>query len=161
MREATRGDTAELWRVRYAVRENTLPFGRIPDIELHEQIEVTGRGWVIEKPGEPASAQAPTLMGFAIANARNGNIWALFVDPEHAGQGHGRRLHDTMLAWMWAQGLNKVWLTTTPGTRAEAFYRRAGWQSMGKTHDAEEAELRFEMARPTDVGQHLARHPAA
>ena len=134
LRQALRSDVAELWRVRYAVRENRLTPGRISDAELIAQIESSGRGWVIENQGK--------LLGFAIGNAENGNIWALFVDPDHAGQGHGRRLHDAMLDWLWSRGLQRLWLSTTPGTRAEAFYRRAGWQDCGLTTGG---ELRFEI----------------
>jgi GNAT superfamily N-acetyltransferase len=65
-------------------------------------------------------------VAFAIGNATYGNIWALFVDPAHERRGHGRRLHDAMVAWLWSQGLRKLWLTTEPGTRAERFYTEAG-----------------------------------
>ena len=44
LRQATRDDVAGLWRVRYAVTENTLTPGRIGDDELVDQIERTGRG---------------------------------------------------------------------------------------------------------------------
>ena len=67
LRQATREDAAGIWRVRYAVRENRLSRpGSITDDDLFEAIETSGRGWVVIDDGE--------VVGFAIGNARNGNI---------------------------------------------------------------------------------------
>jgi GNAT superfamily N-acetyltransferase len=137
LRLATLDDTAELWRVRYAVTENTLTPGRIADTELHAYLQDYGRGWVIElAPGR--------IAGFAIGDARDGNIWAMFVDPALHGQGHGRVLHDVMVNWLFAQGLKRLNLGTAPNSRAEAFYRRAGWQSTDEGLDAH-GDKRFEL----------------
>ena len=84
-------------------------------------------------------------MGFAIGNAETGNIWALFVDPEHEGRGHGRALHDAMVEWLFARGLAHLWLGTEPGTRAERFYRAAGWRCTGK---AANGEALYELSSP-------------
>jgi GNAT superfamily N-acetyltransferase len=137
LRQAQRDDVAAIQRVRHAVRENILTSSVITDAEVVEHLEALGRGWVIEVDGE--------IRAFAIGNARNGNVWALFVEHGHEGCGHGRRLHDTMLAWLWSQGLQRLWLTTGPDTRAERFYRAAGWQDMGLTN---RGEIRFEIGRP-------------
>src|SRR5687767_14640616 len=56
-----------------------------------------------------------------------------------------RRLHDVMMEWFFAAGAERVWLTTTPETRAEKFYAAAGWQPTGS---AANGERRFEMFRP-------------
>ena len=84
------------------------------------------------------------VVAFAIGNAVTGNIWALFVRPEYEGRGHGRQLHDTMVSWLWAAGLDRLWLTTEPGTRAQRFYEVAGWRLTGTT---ERGELRYELPR--------------
>ena len=47
-----------------------------------------------------------------------------------------------MLNWFFEQTKNTVWLGTSPGTRAENFYRRAGWVEVG-THG--KGEIKFEM----------------
>jgi GNAT superfamily N-acetyltransferase len=113
LRQATRDDTAELWRVRYAVTENTLTPGRISDAELHAYLEDYGRGWVVElAPGR--------IAGFSIGDARDGHIWAMFVDPPLHGQGHGRVLHDVMVNWLFEQGHQRLDLGTMPNSRAEA-----------------------------------------
>ena len=137
LRQATRADSAGIWRVRYAVTENTLPPGIIGDADLRREIEDTGRGWVVVDA-------ADEVLAFAIGNAQSGNIWALFVAPEAQGRGHGQRLHDTMLDWLWAQGLQRLWLTTGPETRARRFYEKNGWRDAGRT---EKGEILFEQRR--------------
>ena len=120
-------------RVRHAVRENRLVSTVISDEDVRAAIEDTGRGWVAEEGGE--------IVGFAVGNSRTGNIWALFVDPACEGRGIGRALHDAMIEWLWAQGLEKLWLSTEPGTRAQRFYESAGWQPVGTTPGG---EIKFE-----------------
>jgi GNAT superfamily N-acetyltransferase len=140
LRQATRADIPGMSRVRYAVRENTAPVGGISEEWVRAEIEETGRGWVVDVNGE--------VVAFAIGNlgdGHTGSIWALFVDPLHEGRGYGRRLQDEMLAWLWAQGLQQLWLTTTPGTRAARFYEASGWRCIGA---AAKGEIRFEMTRP-------------
>lgn len=137
LRQATREDIAPLWIVRYAVRENTLRPGLIDDEDVRREIEDTGRGWVVEDDGR--------IVAFAIGNAQSGNIWALFVHPDAAGCGHGSRLHDAMVAWLWEQGLQQLWLTTGATTRARAFYEHRGWREAGIT---DKGEVRYALERP-------------
>ena len=92
-------------RVRLAVRENRLT-SRSTEEDYIPAIEETGRGWVVEVDGG--------VVGFAVGNAATGNVWALFVEPAHEGQGHGRRLHDAMVEWLFSRGLERLWLSTIP-----------------------------------------------
>lgn len=133
LRPATRDDVAGMQRVRHAVKENRLVSRVIADAEVVDAIERTGRGWVVEAGGE--------VVAFAIGNAVDGSVWALFVDPLHEGRGYGRQLHDVMVEWLHARGHARLWLTTDPGTRAQRFYARAGWLSRGLQDNG---ELRFE-----------------
>ena len=123
MRQAVRADVPGMQRVRHSVVENRLVSRIISDEDVITAIEDTGRGWVVECDGQ--------VIAFAIGNAMTGNIWALFVEPAHEGAGHGRRLHDQMVDWLWSRGLDRLWLTTEPNTRAQRFYEKAGWQSGG------------------------------
>ncbi len=129
LRQAVRADVREIQRVRHAVKENRLTSRVIPDEEVVAAIEATGKGWVVEVDGR--------IVGFAIGNAETGNIWALFVEPEYEAQGHGRRLHDEMVSWLWSLGLQRLWLTTGQQTRAQRFYEVAGWRSAGVLPDGE------------------------
>ena len=134
LRQAEARDISALQRVRASVRENRLVSTVITDDDVRRAIEETGRGWVVEADGE--------VVAFAIGNATDGNVWALFVHPDHERRGHGRRLHDAMVAWLWSRGLERLWLTTQPGTRAEKFYAAAGWVRTGL---ASRGEVRFEL----------------
>jgi GNAT superfamily N-acetyltransferase len=123
LRQAARADVPGMQRVRHAVKENRLVSRVIADDEVIDAIERSGRGWVVSDKGE--------VVAFAIGNAVDGNIWALFVDPPHEGRGFGRQLHDVMVEWLHWRGLARLWLTTDPGTRAQRFYERAGWVDRG------------------------------
>ena len=123
-------------RVRTSVRENRLVSAVISEADYVEHIEQRGRGWVIEVAGE--------LVAFAVADVRNGSIWALFVDPRFEGRGCGRQLLDSSVAWLWEQGLESLWLTTAPDTRAQRFYEAAGWRVAARTASG---EVRLELHR--------------
>jgi GNAT superfamily N-acetyltransferase len=133
LRQAVSSDVAEIQRIRHSVRENRLVSTSISDDQVREAIETTGRGWVIEHERE--------VVAFAIGNAENGNIWALFVHPDHERRGYGRLLHDAMVEWLFSRGLERLWLTTDPHTRAQRFYETAGWKCVGSTAGG---ELRYE-----------------
>ena len=79
LRRAVRADVDQIQRVRHSVKENRLTSTVISVEEIIVAIERTGRGWVIEVDGK--------IIGFAIGNAHSGNIWALFVEPDHEAQG--------------------------------------------------------------------------
>ena len=140
VRQATASDVAGMHRVRTSVLENRLVSLVLTEQDYRSAIVETGRGWVIERDG--------AIVGFAVGNATDGNVWALFVEPGHEGRGYGRLLHDTMVAWLWDRGLGTLWLTTARDTRAERFYRRAGWRYAGA---ASGSEIRFELERPGNL----------
>lgn len=143
LRQAVASDISGIQRVRRSVRENRLLSTVIADAQVRDAIENTGRGWVVESDGE--------VVAFAVGNATNGNIWALFVHPDHERRGHGRLLHDTMVEWLRGQGLERLWLTTEPGTRAQRFYEKAGWELQGRT---ESGELRYERSTRVVPSRH-------
>ena len=137
LRQATESDIPAMHRVRLAVRENTLSDPhRITVAEYAAALEDSGRTWVIEMDGE--------VVAFA-TGYKTGNIWALFVHPDHEGRGYGKTLHSTMIAWLWSLGLSALWLTTAPGSRAERFYISQGWLPCGIVSSG---ELRLELAAP-------------
>ena len=136
LRAARAADIPAIQRVRASVRENRLISTIITAEDVRSAIEDRGHGWVVEKDGE--------VVAFAIGDAITGNVWALFVCPEHEGHGYGKQLHDTMVNWLWAAGLDRLWLTTEPGTRAQRFYEAAGWLLTGTT---DRGELQYELPR--------------
>ncbi|MCC7142326.1 MAG: GNAT family N-acetyltransferase [Candidatus Eisenbacteria bacterium] len=129
IRVATRDDVPGMHRVRLAVRENRLTSAAITEDDYAPEIERTGRGWVTVQDGR--------VCGFAVGNRETGNVWALFVNPGDEGRGIGRQLHDVMIAWLFSEGLERLWLSTDPGTRAQRFYERAGWKFVRMLEDGE------------------------
>lgn len=135
IREAQLVDIAPMSVVRLAVKENILSNPTLVTYDDYvDHLSRRGKGWVAEV--------ANHLVGFVIVDLLGCNLWALFVDPAYEGQGIGRALHDTMLAWYFQQTTDSLGLGTGRGTRAAAFYRSAGWRDMGLK---ENGEVRFEM----------------
>lgn len=140
IREATSDDIPAMHRIRLSVQENRLTDTTWLTPAVYEAcLKDAGKAntWVAQVDGEVA--------GFATARVQEGDIWALFVHPAHEGQGIGRALLDTAVGWLFERGLDEVILATGPGTRADAFYRRAGWRR-GET--LENGDVRFRLARP-------------
>lgn len=136
-REATLEDIPDIQLVRNSVKENILSDPtRVTNHDVAHYLTNRGKGWVCDNKGE--------IVGFAIADLEENNIWALFIKPEYEGFGIGKALQLKMLDWYFSCGKDHLWLSTEPGTRAERFYRRSGWEHTGKHGDY---ELKFEMTR--------------
>ena len=142
IREAQLADIAPMSAVRLAVKENVLSDpALVTYADYVDHLARRGKGWVAEVAGR--------IVGFAIVDVLNHNVWALFVHPDCEGRGIGRALHDTLLAWYFQQTPTPLGLGTEPGTRAAAFYRKAGWRDLGLQQDG---EVRFEKSRPEQCG---------
>jgi GNAT superfamily N-acetyltransferase len=138
-RQAETIDIPQIQNVRHAVKENALSDpGLVTDTDCAEFLEKRGKGWVCEEEHE--------IVGFGIADLEDYNIWALFVRPDFEHQGIGKKLHSMMLDWYFSKTKEKVWLGTAPHTRAEVFYRKAGWKENG-LHG--KGEIKFEMEYAT------------
>lgn len=135
IRPAEIADIKQIQIVRNSVTENSLSNPNlVTDKDYEEFLTVRGKGWVCEIDNE--------IVGFSIVDLKDHNIWALFLKPEFEKKGVGKTLHDIMLNWYFEQTKTKVWLGTSPNTRAEVFYRNAGWKEIGK-HG--KYEIKFEM----------------
>ncbi len=135
IRQAEIRDIQQIQIVRNAVKENTLSDpSLVSDEDCREFITDRGKGWVCEINHE--------IVGFAIADMKENNVWALFIHPAFEKKGIGKQLHDCMLDWYFTQTTDLLWLGTSPNTRAEMFYRKAGWKEAGKHGNN---EIKFEM----------------
>lgn len=135
LREARQDDIPQIMDVRLAVKENTLSDpNQVTAADCTDYMFRRGKGWVC--------AFEDKVAGFAVADLQENNVWALFVHPDHAEKGIGKRLHKTMLDWYFSQTETTLWLGTDPGTRAEGFYKKLGWKEVGKRDNG---ELRLEM----------------
>lgn len=134
-RRATFQDIPRLMEIRFAVQENRLAD---PDsVTAADCAGVVERGlfWVVEDHGH--------VVGFSACDDRDGTIWALFIDPAHQGRGLGADLLALACRDLAAKGYATARLSTDPGTRADRFYRRHGWEPQGLNDDG---ELRFARA---------------
>lgn len=130
-------DIEQIHVVRNAVSENKLSNpGLITYKDYLEFLTVRGKGWVCEIDQR--------IVGFAIVDLLDENIWALFLLPGVEGKGIGRKLQDLMLNWYFSNDKDRVWLGTSPDTRAARFYRESGWKEIGMNG---EKEIKFEMTR--------------
>jgi GNAT superfamily N-acetyltransferase len=134
-REANISDIPGMMKVRMSVKENVL---NNPDLvtekDCEDYLTVYGKGWVCEMNN--------SIVGFSIVGLKQNNIWALFVDPEFERKGIGKKLHDLMMDWYFSRTKETVWLGTSPNTRAETFYQKAGWVKVGVVN---KGETKFEM----------------
>lgn len=135
IREAKIADIKQIQIVRNSVTENTLSNPDLVTDEIcQEYISIRGKGWVCEINCE--------IVGFAIVDLKENNIWALFINPKFEKKGIGKQLQKTMLDWYFTQTKETIWLGTGFNTRAEQFYRKSGWTETGTNGPT---EIKFEM----------------
>ena len=136
LREANSNDIDGLSVVRMSVKENVLNNPALVTREDYENYLTThGKGWLCEIDNE--------IVGFAIVDTVENNIWALFVKPGFDKMGIGKALHKVMMDWYFNHTGKTVWLGTAPNTRAAEFYIRQGWNVVGMLGN----EIKFEMSK--------------
>jgi len=127
IRQITDADVAGLFPVRVATRENALSLEELAGFGITEE-SVRGmleadshRGWLWEEAGR--------IVGFAMGNRENGEMWVIALLPAFEGRGIGAQLITRVEDWLWSEGWSEIWLTTDidPALRAYGFYRKQGW----------------------------------
>ena len=105
-----------------------------------------------------------TVIGFASVGpardgTRTGELYAINIDPDRWGSGHGRRLLEAAEAELSAVGYDEVVLWVVPGNqRARRFYESAGWVNDGAERTQEilgviVPEIRYRRALPQGTGE--------
>ena len=84
-------------------------------------LQESHRGWLCESDSR--------VVGFAMGNKSNGEMWVIAVLKEYEGHGVGKRLLSLVEDWLFTEGWKEMWLTTDPDEtiRAVGFYRHLGW----------------------------------
>ena len=122
IRRARLDDRPRITEIRLAVRENRLTDpSRVTDADYL---------WFSENPGIWVWEEDGHILGFSAADTRDGTIWALFIDPGHEGRGIGRALLAKACDVLREAGHRIATLGTEPGSRADRFYRQAGWTAL-------------------------------
>lgn len=145
VRLATVADVPALFAVRTSVRENHLDLAQLAErgVTPASVAAAIASGdvpaWVVEEGG--------AVLGFSMADARTGTVFALFVRPDAEGRGVGRALLAATEAFLFAAGWGTIWLETgmEPHNRAHRVYRAAGWTLVGP---ADHGDVRYEKRRP-------------
>jgi GNAT superfamily N-acetyltransferase len=82
-----------------------------------------------------------------------GELYAIYLDPEVASTGTGRRLHDAGVGWLAAEGWTRALLwVLRDNVRARRFYELCGWHADGHTTTVSRSalvdldEVRYERA---------------
>ncbi len=83
IREAQIEDIKRIQIVRHSVKENVLSNPNlVTDVNCEEYITLRGKGWVCEIDN--------VIVGFAIADLKENNLWALFLRPEYEKKESGK-----------------------------------------------------------------------
>ncbi len=129
IREMLPTDVPAAHAIRLRVRENRLSDPSvITEKDYHDFMARDTKSWVCEMDD--------VMAGFVMVDVEKRNLWALFVAPEHEFKGVGKALHEAMLIWYFKRA-DRIKLSTAPTTRAEMFYRKAGYSSIGTTKTGE------------------------
>ena len=149
IRRAEVGDIAGIFSVRTRVVDNHMTVSELAEIgvtptSLPAMLEGAGCGWV--------AFEGASLVAFAMANAPQSTIFALFVLPAYENRGLGRRLMHEAEQWLCSQGCTQIWLETDANAqvRANGFYRHLGWQACERT-EAGDRVFRKDLGRHTSA----------
>jgi GNAT superfamily N-acetyltransferase len=129
LRPATRADLPRMHQVRHGTAEN-----RLTNPALVTGAEVA---WYMGEAIFLVSEDETGVQGFTCVNHQTGYVWALFVIDGAQGRGHGTALLNAAMARLRQAGHRQAFLTTGPGTKAQAFYRSKGWQPTGVNLDGD------------------------
>ena len=140
IRLAEQADIPAIFAIRTSVRENHLShqqlteMGITPDA-IRQAMEAAPCVWVAEVEG--------VTVGFSMADAEDGCVFAAFVLSEFEGLGLGRSLMARAEDFLF-QHHPSIWLETAENSRASGFYRNLGWQAVA---NLPEGDIRFEKSR--------------
>jgi GNAT superfamily N-acetyltransferase len=140
IREATEDDIPAIFSVRTSVRENHLSVEQMAEFGItHEVI----RSAIRKEPCIWVAVAGDRIVGFAMGQADDACLFALFVRPKWERHGIGTRLLARAEAFLFRRH-HSIWLRTDGSSRAAAFYEKLGWNRM----EVQDGETRFEKHRP-------------
>lgn len=155
IRLATLADVEALFEVRTSVRENHQSRAELATIgvtpeSIAEMLGSSSRAWLAEADGQ--------AVAFAMADAGQATIFAMFVRPGYEGRGLGRALMREAEGWLFSQACQEIWLLTggDPSLRAHGFYVHLGWASAGPQEDG---QIKYVKAGPRGLSSSAPPSP--
>jgi len=141
IRSARAADIAAIFTIRTTVKENHLSLAQLTEMGITqdavlEMIALPDCVWVADIDG--------LVAGFAMADAEEGSVFALFVLPEYEGKGVGKQLMDKAEAALFVHH-PLLWLETDSQSRAAEFYQRRGWEAVAQLSGSDK---RYQKQRP-------------
>ena len=150
IRDATPADAHALaavqvasWRAAYRtlMPDEVLAGLSVPDLEQVWSARLTPRpprtGVVVATDGRQIvgfASAGPPLDPTDRADPTSGDLYTLYLDPDHWGHGLGAPLHAAALDHLVANGFTHAGLWVLDGNqRALRFYLRHGWSDTGRT----------------------------
>ncbi|VFR41428.1 Histone acetyltransferase HPA2 and related acetyltransferases [plant metagenome] len=140
IRVAQQADIADIFDVRGSVRENPLSIEELAALGITEN---SVADMIAAEPCAWVAQAGARIVGFAMADADTGGVFALFVRPEWEVQGLGSLLLRKAEAFLFSRHA-VLWLETDSRSRASPFYQRRGWQA---TRTLAGTDVRFEKRR--------------
>ena len=149
VRIAQQDDVETLFEIRtsvienYQSREEIAALGITP-ASVAQMLQTDCCAWIAELDDQP--------IGFSLANKTEETIVGMFVLPDFEGRGAGRQLMQAAEGWLWASGIQQIWLVTgnDPTLRAYGFYLHLGWHPVGVEADGNFAgEMKFIKTLPS------------
>lgn len=130
-----------VFHIRTSVRENHLSLEQMATMgitpeAIREAIAAEPCAWLAEADGK--------AVGFAMVDAEEGCVFAVFILPEWEGRGLGRRLMAEAEASLFRRH-ETIWLETDGRSRASGFYTHLCWKP---AVNYENGDVRFEKKRP-------------
>jgi GNAT superfamily N-acetyltransferase len=135
-RKLGREDIASVYEIRFSVTENLIHAHQIKYLCREQLLEDIGQGggWMCLFNGEKVGFSLGLFVPGAV-------VAALFVVPEHQGRGIGKRLLRLATTWLNERGAHRIMLETDPGSKADLFYQRQGWQRGELTKEGVQVEF--------------------
>lgn len=117
-------DIETIFAIRTSVRDNHMTREQLAALDITEdnirsRLAAAPCLWIAEDEGK--------ALGFSMADPQEGSLFALFVSPQHEGQGLGTQLLTQAEAFLFAEH-ERIWLETNGQSRAAQFLIRRGWQ---------------------------------
>jgi ribosomal protein S18 acetylase RimI-like enzyme len=155
IRRANRNDATEIGRVYVETWQSTYA-GILPDTMLAQMSDVRQAAWWRRALGEPGEARGifvaedtemgvvgfgscgpvrETPDGLDGTEARVGEVYTLYVEPDFQNQGLGRRLLDSMFRQLQADGYDTAVLWMLANNPNRFFYEGMGGRIVGAQRD--------------------------